>query len=57
MKFNNNDNEEGPAQSAVGDCRTLERQFAYGLAQISSLFVGLFVIDDNRLNKRGILRA
>ena len=57
MKVNNNENEEGTAQSAVEDCRILERQFAYGLAQISSLFVGLFVIDDNRLNKRGILRA
>jgi hypothetical protein len=39
MKVNNNENEEGTAQSAVEDCRILERQFAYGLAQISSLSI------------------
>jgi hypothetical protein len=57
MKVNNNENEEGTAQSAVEGCRILERQFAYRSAQISSLFAGLFVVDDNRFNKRGILRA
>jgi len=30
MKVNNNENEEGPARSAAGDCRILEREFAYG---------------------------
>jgi hypothetical protein len=30
MKVNNNENEEGTAQSAVEDCRILGRQFAYG---------------------------
>jgi hypothetical protein len=30
MKVNNNDNEEGPAQSAAEGCRILGRQFAYG---------------------------
>jgi hypothetical protein len=30
MKVNNNENEEGPAQSAAGARRILERQFAYG---------------------------
>jgi hypothetical protein len=29
MRVNNNENEEGPAHSAAGDCRILERQFAY----------------------------
>ena len=30
MRVNNNENEEGPAQSAAAACRIFERQFAYG---------------------------
>jgi hypothetical protein len=30
MKVNNNENEEGSAQSAAGACRIFERQCAYG---------------------------